>query len=59
MFLQIQNCIDSAVIGLINHYEFVKELMDYLEFLYSEKGNLSRMYEVCKVFYCVEKQDQP
>ncbi|XP_074562865.1 uncharacterized protein LOC141819467 [Curcuma longa] len=59
LFLQIRNCIDSEVIGLINHCEFVKELMDYLEFLYSRKGNISHMYEVCKAFYHVEKQDQP
>ena len=46
--LQIRNSIDSEVIGLINHCEFVKELMDYLEFLYSRKGNVSRIFEVCK-----------
>ncbi|KAL5772609.1 hypothetical protein ACOSP7_012217 [Xanthoceras sorbifolium] len=32
--------------------------MNYLDFLYSGKGNLSRMYEVCKAFYRAEKQDQ-
>ena len=42
LYLQIRNSIDSEVISLINHYEFVKELMDYLEFLYSRKGNVSR-----------------
>ena len=51
LFLQIRNSIDSEVIGLINHYEFVKELMEYLDFLYSGKGNVSRMFEVCKAFY--------
>lgn len=25
--------------------------MDYLEFLYYGKGNISRIYEVCKVLY--------
>ncbi|KAK3040300.1 hypothetical protein RJ639_028215 [Escallonia herrerae] len=39
LILQIRDSIDSEVLGLINHYEFVKELMDYLEFLYSGKGN--------------------
>lgn len=58
LFLQIRNVIDSEVIGLINHCEFIKELMDYLKFLYSGKGNLSCMYEVCKFFYRVKKQDQ-
>ena len=56
LFLQIRNSIDSEVIGLVNHCEFVKELMDYLDFLYSGKGNLSRMFDVCKAFYRAEKQ---
>ena len=43
---------------MINHCEFVKELMDYLDFLYSGKGNISHVYEVCKSFYCAEKQDR-
>ena len=56
LFLQIRNSIDSEIVGLLNHCEFVKELMDYLEFLYSGKGNLSRMYDVCKAFYRAEKE---
>ena len=32
--------------------------LDCLEFMYSGKGNLSRIYEVCKGFYCVEQNDQ-
>lgn len=35
-----------------------KELMEYLEFLYSGKGNISRIHEVCKAFYRTEKQDR-
>ena len=58
LFLQIRNSIGSEVIGLVNHCEFVKELMDYLDFLYSGKGNLSRMFDVCKAFYRAENQDQ-
>ncbi|KAK9697608.1 hypothetical protein RND81_08G048400 [Saponaria officinalis] len=46
LFLQIRNSIYNEVIGLVNHCEFVKELMDYLEFLYF-------------AFYRVEKKDQP
>ena len=38
LYLQICNSIDIEVIGLINHCEFVKELMDYLEFCILEKG---------------------
>ena len=48
LFLQLRNSIQSEVISLINYCEFVKELMDYLDFLYSGKGNISRIYDVCK-----------
>ena len=58
LFLQIRNSIDHEVVSLINHCEYVKKLMEYLEFLYSGKGNLSRVYEVCKQFYRPEQNDQ-
>lgn len=50
IFLQIQNFINSKVIRLVNHCEFVKDLMDYLAFLYSGKGNVLHIYNVCKEF---------
>ena len=31
--------------------------MDFLKFLYSVKGNVSRIFEVCKTFHRLEKQD--
>ena len=46
LFLQIRNSIDGKLLTLINHFEFVKELMDYLEFVYSRKGNISRIFDV-------------
>lgn len=49
LLLQIINSIDNEVVGLVNH-------MDYLEYLYSGKGNLCRIYEVCKAFYHSEKE---
>ena len=49
--------IDCEIIDLINHCAFVTELMDYLEFLYFGKGNVSRIFEVCKAFR-LEKQDR-
>ena len=58
LFIQISNSIDSKVLGLINHCEFVKELMDYLEFVFFGKGNVSCIFDVCKAFYRSEKQDQ-
>ena len=47
LFLQIRNSIDGKVLTLINHCELVNELMDYLEFVYFGKGNISRIFDVC------------
>ena len=58
LFIQIHNSIDSKVLGLVNHCEFVKKLMDYLEFVFFGKGNVSRILYVCKAFYRSKKQDQ-
>ena len=58
LFIQIRNSINSKVLGLVNHYECVKKLIDYLEFVFSEKGNVSRIFDMCKAFYRSEKQDQ-
>ena len=55
LFLQIRNSIDDKVLTLINHSEYVKELMDYLEFVYSRKGNISRIFDVCRTLYRSEK----
>ena len=32
--------------------------MKYLEFVYSSKGNISSMFDVCRAFYRTEKQDR-
>ena len=32
--------------------------MEYLEFVYSGKGNISRIFDVCRAFYRTEKQDR-
>lgn len=42
----------------VNHCEFVKGLMNYLDFLYFGKGNISLIFDVCEVFYRSEKQDR-
>ncbi|RVW73875.1 hypothetical protein CK203_059917 [Vitis vinifera] len=55
LFLQMKNSINSDIVGLLSHCKFVKELMDYLDFLYSEKGHVSRMYDVWNAFHCPEK----
>ena len=58
LFIQIRNSIDSKVLGLVNHCKFVKELMGYLEFVFSRKGNVSCIFDMCKAFYRSEKHDQ-
>ena len=58
LFLQIRNSIDGKIVTLTNHCEFVKELMEYLEFVFSGKGNISRMFDVCRDFYRAEKQER-
>ena len=58
LFIQIRNSIDNNVLGLVNNCEFVKELMGYLEFMFSGKGNVYRIFDLCKAFYRSEKQDQ-
>ena len=57
LFLQIHNSIDSKLLSLISPYEFVKELIDYLKFIFSGKGNISCIFDVCKAFYRSKKQD--
>ena len=58
LFLQIHNSIDSKVLDFINHFEFVKKLMDYLEFVFSGNGNVSCIFDVCDAFYQSKKQDR-
>ena len=47
LYLQIKNSIESDIIGLVDHCEFVKELLEFLDFLYSGKEQVHRMLEVC------------
>ncbi|GMJ03787.1 hypothetical protein HRI_004047900 [Hibiscus trionum] len=58
LYIQIRNYIESEVVGLVNHCKTVKQLMRYLQFLYSGKGNFSRIYDVCQNFYMVDKEDR-
>ena len=37
LYLQIKNSIESEIIGLVDHCESVKELWEFLDFLYSGK----------------------
>ena len=58
LLIQIHNSIDNKVLGLVNYCEFVKKVMDYLEFVFPEKRNVSHIFDVCKAFYQSERQDQ-
>ncbi|MCR2848126.1 hypothetical protein, partial [Heyndrickxia coagulans] len=42
---------------MFNHCEFVKELMDYLGFMFG-KGNVSRTLNVHMTFYQTDKEDR-
>ncbi|GJZ41481.1 polyprotein [Tanacetum coccineum] len=57
LFLMIRNSIEPSVVPLLDHCEYVKELIDYLDFLYSGQKNISRIYSVCKAFHHGEQQD--
>ncbi|CAA0809394.1 Unknown protein [Striga hermonthica] len=58
LLVQIRNSIEPDILSLVNHCEFVKELIDYLTFLYSEHTNISRIYSVCKSFHRGEQHDK-
>ncbi|XP_038882618.1 uncharacterized protein LOC120073824 [Benincasa hispida] len=51
MLLQIKNSIDREIVELVNHCESVKKLLEYLDFLYSGKENINRVFDVCKTLY--------
>ena len=57
LFQKIRNFIDSKVLALINHCNFVKKLIEYLVFVYSGEGNISHIFVACRAFYRSEKQD--
>ena len=44
LFLQIHNSIYNKVLTLINHCEYVKELMEYLYFVHFGKGEIFVTY---------------
>lgn len=55
LFLQIYNIINSQILCLVNHCEFVKELIFYLDFVFSQKRKMSHIFDLCKVLYRSEK----
>ena len=58
LFLHIINSIEPSVVSLVNHCEYVKQLIDYLDFLYSGHNNISWIYSVCKSFHRGEQQER-
>jgi len=46
----------SEIIRLDDHCESVKELLEFLEFLYSGKEQVHRMFEVCMQFFRAEQK---
>ena len=41
---------------MVDHCEFVKKLLDFLDFLYSGKEQVHRMFEVRMQFFCAEQK---
>ena len=41
---------------MVDHFESVKELLEYLDFLYLGKEQVHRMFEVCMQFFCAEQK---
>ena len=41
---------------MVNHCESVKELLEFLDFLYLGKEQVHRMFEVCMQFFCIEQK---
>lgn len=58
LFLQIRNFVDYEIVSLINNYKFVKELMNYLNFLFPSKENFSQTFNVHKGFYRLKEGEQ-
>ena len=38
LFIQIRNSIDNKILGLVNHCEYFKELIDYWSLCFLERG---------------------
>ena len=56
LYLHIKNAIESDIIWLVDHCESVKELLEFLDFLYSGKEQVHRMFEVFMHFSRAEQK---
>ena len=56
LFFHIRNSIEPRILTFVSHCNTVKDIMAYLEFLFSGKGNFTRIHEVCKGFYRSQQQ---
>ncbi|KAA0032311.1 putative Polyprotein [Cucumis melo var. makuwa] len=51
LYLQIENSIENEIIGLVDHCESIKELLEFLDFLYSSKELVHRMFEMVVMIF--------
>ena len=56
LYLQIKNSIESEIIGLVDPCESIKDLLEFLDFLYLSKEQVHKMFEVCMQFFRVEQK---
>lgn len=48
----------NEVVGLVDHCEMTKVLIEYLEILYFGKWNISQIYKLYQSFYLIDKGDK-
>lgn len=53
LYHQIKNSIESDV-GLVDHCDFEKELLEFLDFLYSRKEEVHQTFDVYMQFFRAE-----
>ncbi|XP_065860505.1 uncharacterized protein [Euphorbia lathyris] len=58
LFNQIQNTLDPTVDDVVTHCETVKELWEYLEFLYANKKDVSHLHMLLLRIYRAEQKNR-
>lgn len=56
LYLQIKNSIDSEVVGLVDHCDSVKKLLEFLVFLYYGKGRPLNVWGLYAIFFLPNKK---
>ena len=57
LYGMIEKTLDKSIKHVLSHSEIVKDLWEYMKFVYSGKENLSRIYKVSQEFHHPEQKD--